>query len=243
MAETYSTFLRRGLVAGFVGGIAGALALWVLGEPSIRDALELEDRLSGGEQHEDTFSRGVQVLGGVAAVLITGVVLALVFTIVFVKLRGRLALRTEAHLAVVVGALGFLVHGVIPWLKYPPNPPGVGDPDTVDQRTLSYITLLVVAVAAMLAAHDVAARLARRGVDQPLRWVSATAMVLAVVGLSYVVLPDPDPVPRAIRADLLWRFRLASLGGLAALWGAMSLTMAVLCRSVISLRPRDAASA
>jgi hypothetical protein len=54
-------------------------------------------------------------------------------------------------------------------------------------------------------------------------------VTVVVVAISYLVLPPNDPIPEGIGAQLLWRFRVASLGGLAAMWGAMTLTMAVLC--------------
>jgi Probable cobalt transporter subunit (CbtA) len=230
MAVTFSTFLKRGLVAGIVGGAAGALALWTLGEPAIRDALDVEAQQS--DTHDETFSRGVQVLGGITAVLITGLVLGLVFTVVFVQLRHRVAMRTDAHLAVALGACGFLVQGVIPWFKYPPNPPGVGDPDTIDARTVSYLALITLALVALLLAHDVGVRLARRSVDPPRRWSATAAVVVAIVGVGYALLPAPDPVSEGFDADLLWRFRVASLAGLAAVWGVLSLTMAILCSGV-----------
>lgn len=228
-AETFPTFLRRGLVAGLVGGIAGALTLWWLGEPSIRQSLEVEARLSQGEVHEETFSRGVQVFGGITAVLVTGLVLGLVLTIVFVKVRNRVALRTDGHVAVAAGGLLFLVHGLIPWFKYPPNPPGVGNAETINERTVSYLVLIGVAVVALVLAHEVALRLAERHVELPWRWLAAVAVTLTVLAVSYAVLPSPDPIPDDVGADLLWRFRLASLAGLAAMWGGMTLTMAALC--------------
>jgi hypothetical protein len=229
VAETFATFLRRGLAAGLVGGTASALALWWLGEPSIRDSLQIEARLSQGEVHEETFSREVQVLGGVTAVLITGIVLGLVLTIVFVKVRNRVELPTDAHVAVATGSLLFLVHGLIPWLKYPPNPPGVGDPETINERTVAYLALIALAACALVIAHEVTLRLARRRVELAWRWFAAVAVTVVVIAISYLVLPAADPIPAGIGAQLLWRFRLASLGGLAVMWGGMTLTMAVLC--------------
>jgi hypothetical protein len=55
------------------------------------------------------------------------------------------------------------------------------------------------------------------------------AVTVVVLATGYVVLPAADPIPTGVGADLLWRFRLVSLGGLAAMWGGMTLTMAVLC--------------
>lgn len=229
VAETFATFLRRGLAAGLVGGFAGALILWWLGEPSIRESLQTEARLSQGEGHEATFSRGVQVVGGVTAVLITGIVLGLVLTVVFVSVRNRVALPTDAHVAVAAGSLLFLVHGLVPWLKYPPNPPGVGDPESVDERTVAYLGLIALAICTVVLAHEVARRLARRHVEPPWRWFAAVAVTVVLLATGYVVLPAADPIPTGVGADLLWRFRLVSLGGLAAMWGGMTLTMAVLC--------------
>ena len=37
---------------------------------------------------------------------------------------------------------------VVPFFKYPANPPGVGDPDTVGRRTVLYLALIAVALAA-----------------------------------------------------------------------------------------------
>ena len=39
--------------------------------------------------------------------------------------------------ALVAGAVLAGAITVAPWLKYPPNPPAVGDPDTLAKRTIS----------------------------------------------------------------------------------------------------------
>ena len=94
--------------------------------------------------------------------MITGLVLGLIFTVVFVKVRNRRRLRTDAHVSIAAGGLRFLVAALIPWLKYPPNPPGVGDPDTIDQRTVAYLALIAVSVCALILAVQVADTLSQR---------------------------------------------------------------------------------
>ena len=40
---------------------------------------------------------------------------------------------------------------LVPFVKYPPNPPAVGDPATINQRTISYLAILVIGLVAVWA--------------------------------------------------------------------------------------------
>ena len=51
---------------------------------------------------------------------------------------------------------------VAPWLKYPPNPPAVGDPDTVGERERLYVLMIVLAALALAGLAHLSARLRRR---------------------------------------------------------------------------------
>jgi hypothetical protein len=77
-ANPFGWFLARALIAGGMAGLAGALFLWVAGEPVIRRALEVEAGRATGEEagHTEMFTRGVQVAGGMLAAVLYGVVLA-----------------------------------------------------------------------------------------------------------------------------------------------------------------------
>jgi hypothetical protein len=52
------SFIRRGAIAGVVGGAASALFLLLVGERVIGDAIRLEEARGGGGNQ--MFSRGVQ---------------------------------------------------------------------------------------------------------------------------------------------------------------------------------------
>ena len=82
-----------------------------------------------------------------------------------------------------------------PSLKYPPNPPTVGDPDTIDQRTVSYLLLMAFGVAAVFAALYFWRWVSARGFDGGKRFLAVAGLFVALVGLAYLVFPtNPDPI-------------------------------------------------
>ena len=208
--------IRDGALAGLAGGAALALVLLLLGEESIGRAVALE---SGGG--DEMFSRRVQTAGGMVAALVWGAALGVVFAVVFSVARRRLAAASDWRAAAGLAALGFLTVNLVPFLKYPPNPPGVGDADSIGRRTALYVLMLAWSALAALAAWSAARRLGpaaeREALPEHLRAPAVVALYVAVVAVGLVALPgSPDAV--AVPADLVWRFRLASLGGNAAFW-------------------------
>jgi hypothetical protein len=211
-------FLVRGALAGVAGSLASVLILILLGEPSIRRAIELEEaRAVPGEAHEELFSRTTQLIGGAAGLVLFGVVAGLVFGVVFAATRHRLGAGPDWRRARRRAAATFVGHILVPFHKYPANPPAVGDPDTINQRTLAYVSMLVISVLALVLAVAVHDRLAARGMGEERAQPLAALVWLAVVGVAMVALPaNPDEI--TIAADLLWSFRLASVAGQAAFW-------------------------
>ena len=120
--------------------------------------------------------------------------------------------------AILAGALT-----VMPFLKYPPNPPGVGDPATLSERQWKYLALIFLSLVALAAAARLSGWLRERGWADEERLVAVGLAVVVPLGLLCAVLPpfsDPVEVP----ANLLWRFRIASLGGNLLLWGVLTAT-------------------
>ena len=74
-------------------------------------------------------------------------IVAGIFGTVFAFVRHRLPAWSEAGRVGLLAAVAFGSVVLVPTLKYPANPPGVGAPETVDQRTLQYVAVLAVSVA------------------------------------------------------------------------------------------------
>jgi len=218
-------FLRAGALAGGAGGLALALFLRIVGEGSIGDAIALERSRNG--VHHEMFSRGTQQIGGMLGAVIYGVFMGLVFGVLFAAVRHRLAARDDWRRSLHVAAVGFVTISLVPFLKYPANPPSVGSPDTIGRRTALYLLVLAWSVVTTWAGWRVWTWLCQRGVDEQLRVASTVGLVLGMVAFVYAVLPgSPDPVTAP--AQLIWRFRVATIGGAAIYWLVLGSTMGAL---------------
>jgi predicted cobalt transporter CbtA len=213
----FRRLLKQGVLAGVAGGAALAVVLRLIGEGPIGRAVALEGR--GGDE---MFSRGTQQVGGMVAAVLYGAALGAVFTVAYAAVRHRLRATDDWRAAVALAAAGFAGVFLLPFLKYPANPPAVGDPDTIGKRTALYLLAVAWSLVATWGGWRAWRALMARGVPVP-KAVPATLAVwvgLAVIGL--VALPSsPDPVDAP--ATLIWQFRLASVAGAATFWSVMGL--------------------
>jgi predicted cobalt transporter CbtA len=153
-------------------------------------------------------------LGGLVGVL-TGLALGRL---------GRLGVRGTA---LSVTAIGFVAIDVVPFLAYPPNPPSVGQAETIGQRTALYFLLMAISVIAASAAI----LLGRRAANRWGTWygsVAAIAGYLAAMSMIITVMPSYHEVPSGFPASLLYDLRLASLGTRLALWAVLGVALAEL---------------
>lgn len=232
------SFIRRGAIAGLAGGVASALFLLLVGEATIGDAIRLEESHGGGG--EEVFSRGVQIAGGALGVVLVSVALGVVFGSTFAAVRHRLPGRDDWQRAITWAAAALVVVYLVPFAKYPPNPPAVGDPDTINERTLLYLGMLAWSIGAAWAAARLGAWLRSRDLPEPARLSGVAVAWVVLVAVGYAVLPgSPDAVTAP--ATLIWRFRLASAGGALMLWAVTGLVFGWLsvssARRAVRLRP------
>jgi predicted cobalt transporter CbtA len=238
-----AALLRRGLAAGAAAGVASAVVAWFVVEPALRRALVVEEAAAAAAHHrhhaasmhhhaEPLVSRSMQELGGLVTTGVAGVLFGVVFAVVFARARHRLPARTDFGRAVVLALLGFGVFALLPGLKYPASPPGVGDPATVGDRTLLYVASIVLGVFVVLTVSGVDRLLAARELSAPRRQsLDALTAVALVVVVLVTLPPSPDGVPATMPAALLWDFRVASLAQLATMWAVMGVTFGLLAEA------------
>lgn len=235
------SLLIRGMLAGVVAGVLafGFAHFW--GEPEIDYAIGLEEQLAQAvhaqqhaagvahehaapaepEHEEELVSRSVQsTLGLLTAVVIYGAGIGGLFAIVFAFAYGRIGRFGAGATAALLAAGGFVSLALVPFLKYPANPPSVGSPETLGSRTALFLVLVAISIIALVVAVD----LTRRAAARFGTWGSAAigaAVFVAVIAVALLVLPDVREVPEAFAADMLWRFRLASLGMQLLMWATL----------------------
>ncbi len=92
----------------------------------------------------------------------------------------------------------------MPFVAYPPNPPSVGQPETIGQRTALYFILMAISVITATAA----VLLGRRAANRWGSWYSSLAAIAGyLVAMTVVIalMPSYDEVPAGFPASLLYR--------------------------------------
>jgi len=231
----------RGIVVGILAGLIAFSWARVVGEPALEAAIAFESAQAAaeGEAHAHThahshshaetaagpaegepegFSRSVQSgIGLLTGSVAIGASLGGLFAIFFAYAYGRMGSLGPGPISTLLAFLGLLSFYLVPWLKYPASPPGVGAADSIQLRTGLYFLMVAISIAATLGGLALRQRLSR-SYGQWNGSLMAVGAYLLVIFAAFVVLPGFDEVPATFPANTLWEFRLASLGMQTVLW-------------------------
>ena len=204
--------IARGALAGAAAGVVTSVPALFLLEPVLDAAIALE---GGGE---GPVSRTTQTYVGMpAGFVLTGAALGLLFGLAHRVLPSR---AEPWRRSLTLALSGFLALVLVPQLRYPANPPGVGDPGTVSTRTSSFLLAVALGVAVVAGAYAALRALDKAGSPPAVRQLSVAVAAVLLVGVGYALLPDSgDPVE--VPATLLWDFRSRSLGLQALLYALL----------------------
>lgn len=235
------SLLVRGMIAGLVAGLVAFAFAWLFGEPALDGGIAYEDALPavpGEEGGEPLVGRGVQSTVGLAVgLLIYGVAIGGILALTHAAAVGRLGRLGVRGTIVTVALVGFVAAVLVPFLKYPANPPASSIDETIGDRTGLYVVLVVVSVVLAVAAVAVARRL-----SGALGWWNAVSAAaggyVLLVGSVAALLPPIAETPADFPATVLYDFRLASLGVHVVLWTALALVFAAL----VDRAPRTASA-
>jgi predicted cobalt transporter CbtA len=212
-----------------VGVVAGllvfAFARWI-GEPQVERAIAFEtaaDQAKGEAPEPEMVSRRVQKsFGLLTGTVVFGAAVGGLFGLVFAFAYGRIGEMGPRALSAVLAMLGYVAVVLVPNLKYPANPPAVGNPDTIGVRTGAYFLLIAVSIAAMVFSLQLRRGFAKRFGE----WngsLLAAGLFVVVVGVASRFFPVVDEVPAGFPVTLMWKFRVAALEIQAVLWGTLGL--------------------
>lgn len=226
----------RGMLAGLAAGLLALVAAYFLGEPNVDRAIGFEDARSH-EHGMEVVSRSLQSTAGLATgVLVYGVAFGGIAALAYCFALGRIGRFTPRATALLLSGCGLLAVYVVPFLKYPANPPSVGASDTIGERTSLYFLMMLLSVLLAIAATLLGKRLAPR-LGTWWATVAAVAGFALAIGLAYAFLPSVNEVPKDFPATLLWRFRLSSLGIQVVPWGAFGLLFGELAEREVNPGP------
>ncbi|NJP46446.1 CbtA family protein [Actinacidiphila epipremni] len=264
----------RGVLAGAVAGLLAFVFARIFAEPYIGKAIDYEsgrdaaqaalDKAAGLAPEAagpDLFSRTVQADIGIGVGLIVfGMAMGALFAVAYTVCLGRVGGLRARSLALLVAGGGFVGMYLVPFLKYPANPPAIGHEETIRARSGLYLIMVVCSVAFLAGAVWLGRRLQPRFGNWNATLLAGAAFVVAI-GVVMLLLPSlghlgynkehygnhatetPQPltdgkghiVYPGFPADVLFAFRFYSVGAQLLLWSAIGLVFAPLAERV--LRP------
>jgi hypothetical protein len=263
----------RGVLAGAVGGLLAFLFAKIFAEPQIQKAIDYEDGRDHAQEalnsaagispheHADPFSRAVQGNVGIGVALILfGAAMGALFAVAYAVYLGRSGRLRPRSLAVLLAGGGFLGFYLVPFLKYPANPPAIGNDDTIRQRSGLYLLMVLASVLFLVLTVWLGKRLQPRFGTWNATLLAAAVFVVASAAVM-LLLPSfgelsanaaqhsPTETPGPLTdstgrivfpgfpADVLFSFRLYSIGAQMLLWGTIALIFAPLAERLLAPEP------
>ena len=184
--------IGRGALAGVVAGVLGFIFARIFAEPVINKAIDYEsgrdswlallNKAAGRPVAPDgpeIFSRTIQSTVGIATGIIAfSAAMGALIAVAYLVLHGRFSVRPR-NLVWMLAAFGFAGVYLLPFVKYPANPPAIGHTFTITTRAQLYLTM----VAGSLVLLGLAVWLARRLMP---RFGMTGAVVLSAVAFLVV---------------------------------------------------------
>jgi predicted cobalt transporter CbtA len=218
--------LVRGMLAGIAAGLLSFGFAKIVGEPQVDQAISFEAKANAarGEAPEpELVSRHTQAgLGLLTGVMAYSAAIGGLFALTFAATVGRVGKVSANVLSVWLAIAGFVALVIVPNLKYPANPPSVGDPETIGYRTGLFFLMIVISLVATVFSLKVRrAAVARVG-----SWnasIIGGAVFVAIIAAVQIGMPAINEVPAEFPAALLWKFRIAAIGMQAIMWTTLGL--------------------
>jgi predicted cobalt transporter CbtA len=240
------TLLIRGMLVGLIAGLLVFGFGKIFGEPQVDRAISFETALDEAKAKADEakgiqaveepelVSRRVQAgIGLFAGVMVYSTAFGGLFALVFAVADRRVVDLGPRAVSALLATSGFIAVYVVPNLKYPANPPAIGDPDTIRQRTALYFIMLAFSVAAMVAAALLRKRLTARTGGWNAALIAAGGYLIAVIVVGSI-LPGINEVPDTFPALVLWQFRVASFGMQLIMWATIGLVFGALTERALA---------
>ena len=212
----------------FAGTIYGTLNLIIV-EPYLDDAINIENQnlFSSGEEIDGpqfwveyyeyrSWQKGGQILAGA----ILGTSIGSLFGIVYALSKKSLPSRNNIGKTLILAGLMWFTLFVIPFLKYPANPPTVGDGETVVLRGILYLTLIAISGFLAIGFYQIFKRL--KGKNRILPIIGYGVLM----SLIFFIMPEnPDEISTSM--ELVNGFRIVAFLTGTVFWFTLALFLGV----------------
>ena len=232
-------FIGIVLLAGCFAGIIHGAANLAIVEPYLDEAIGIENQnLFASGEEKDTlqfwveysayrdWQKGGQVLAGA----ILGTSIGALFGIVFAYSRKILPGQHNVKKALVLAGIMWLTIYLIPFLKYPANPPTVGDPETVVLRATLYLAFIAISGFSVIGFYQLSKKF--QGRKKLVAVIGYAAFMTAI----FVVMP-PNPDEIAVPMELVNGFRVMSVVAVSVFWLALGIILGLFWQKIQPDKP------
>ena len=232
-------FIGIVLLAGCFAGIIHGAANLAIVEPYLDEAIGIENQnlfASGEEKDTPQFwveysayrdwQKGGQVLAGA----ILGTSIGALFGIVFAYSRRILPGEHNVKKALVLAGTMWLTIYLIPFLKYPANPPTVGDAETVVLRATLYLAFIAISGFSVIGFYQLSKKFQGRK-----KLVAVIGYAAFMIAMFVVMPPNPDEI--AAPMELVNGFRVMSVVAVSVFWLALGIILGLFWQKIQPDKP------
>ncbi|MFB5602232.1 MAG: CbtA family protein [Marine Group I thaumarchaeote] len=220
-------FISIVLISGGLAGLVHGTINFAIVEPYLDQAIGLENEsLFASGEAEDTLEfwaeyesyRIWQKSGQVLAGVILGLAMGSLFGIVFALSRNSLPGKNIVTKAVFLSGLMWFTLYLIPFLKYPANPPTVGEADTVVLRMILYVSFIIISGIGVIVFYKLFTKLNKN------KKYFALIGYAGLMSIAFIMMPDnPDEITAPM--NLVNEFRFVSVLGVTSFWGSVGIIL------------------
>lgn len=214
--------ITAGLLAGLFHGVINVIFV----EPYLDTAIGIENqrKFDAGEaqnttqfQQQFTDYRVWQKQGSIVAGAMLGVSEGALFGLVFAFSRHMLPGNNDIKKALVLSCIMWAVLYFIPFLKYPANPPTVGDPNTIVFRAVTYAVFVAISGLGAFGFSRLYKKMQNK------KFVAFLGYAAFMVVMFVIMPPNPDKIQTPM--DIVNGFRAISAVTMTAYWIANAIIL------------------
>ncbi len=215
--------LISGALAGFIHGTVN----FVIVEPYLDQAIGIENQnlfVSGEENDAPEFwveyegYRVWQKSGQIVAGVILGTSIGALFGIVFALSRNSLLGNNDIKKSLILAGIMWVTLYLIPFLKYPANPPTVGDGETIVLRAILYISFIAISGFGAVAFYKLSKKFQTNK-----KFMALLGYGVFITAVFFAMPENPDEITAPM--NLVNEFRTMSVLGVTSFWVSIGLIL------------------
>ena len=229
-----SLFIIIVLISGAFAGLIHGTVNFTIVEPYLDQAIGIENQnlFASGEEEDTpefwveyegyrTWQKGGQILAGV----ILGTSVGALFGIVFALSRNALPGNNDVKKSLILAGIMWLTLYIIPFLKYPANPPTVGDGETVVLRAILYLSFIAISGFGAVGFYQLSKKFKNNK-----KLVALIGYGVFISAVFFAMPENPDEVTAPM--DLVNEFRFMSVLGVTSFWASIGIILGLFWRKL-----------